>query len=60
MTVKEKMLKTVSDLPDDASFEDAMERLLFLSKIEKGRQQADDGQTVPHMAVRERMTKWLK
>ncbi len=60
MTVKEKMLRTVSDLPDNASVEEAMERLLFLGKIEKGRQQADAGQTVPHMAVRERMAKWLK
>jgi predicted transcriptional regulator len=60
MTVKEKMLRTVNNLPDDASIEDAMERLLFLSKIEKGREQADAGQTVPHMAVRERMVKWLK
>jgi len=60
MTVKEKMLRTVNDLPDNASVEDAMERLLFLGKIEKGRQQADDGQTVSHMAVQERMAKWLK
>jgi len=60
MTVKERMLQTVNALPDDASIEDAMERLFFLGKIEKGRQQADAGQTIPHMMVRERMAKWLK
>lgn len=60
MTVKERMLQTVNALPDNASIEDAMERLFFLGKIEKGRQQADAGQTIPHMMVRERMAEWLK
>jgi hypothetical protein len=60
MTVKEKMLRTVNDLPEDASIEDAMEGLLFLSKIEKGLTQADASQTIPHMAVKEKMGKWLK
>ena len=50
----------VQDLPDDASIEDAMERLFFLSKIEKGIQQADAGQTILHAQVREKMAKWLK
>ncbi len=60
MTVKDKVLRTVSDLPDNASIEDAMERIFFLGKIEKGLQQADTGQTLPHAAVKERMAKWLK
>ena len=60
MTTKEKMLQTVQELPDDASIEDAMERLLFLAKIEKGIQQADAGKTVAHAQVKERMAKWLK
>ena len=60
MTIKEKMLQAVQELPDDASVEDAMERLLVLAKIERGIAQADHGGTVPHQAVRDRMAKWLK
>ena len=60
MTIKEKMIKAVQALPDDASVEDAMERLLFLAKIEKGLQQADAGKTVSHDQVKEKMAKWLK
>ena len=60
MTMKEKVLDAVQALPDDASIEDAMERLFFLSKIEKGLQQADAGQTISHSQVKERMAKWLK
>jgi predicted transcriptional regulator len=34
--------------------------LLFLAKIDRGLQQADAGQTIPHAQVREKMAKWLK
>lgn len=60
MTTKDKMIQAVQNLPDDASIEDAMERLLFMVKIERGLQQADAGQTIPHAQVKERMSKWLK
>jgi len=60
MTIRERVLQAVRDLPDDASIEDAMERLLFLAKIERGLKQADAGQTIPHSQVKERMAKWLK
>lgn len=60
MKVKDKVVHAVQGLPEDASIEDAMERLFFLSKIEKGIQQADSGQTFSHVEVRERMAKWLK
>lgn len=60
MTIKEKVVQAVQDLPNDASYEDVMERLLFLAKIERGIQQADSGHTIPHVQVQERMAKWLK
>ena len=60
MTSKEKVLKVVQSLPDDAPVEDAMERLLFFAKIEKGLEQADAGKTISHDQVREKMAKWLK
>jgi predicted transcriptional regulator len=60
MTTKEKLVHAVEDLPEDATIEDAMERLLFMAKIERGIRQADAGQTIPHAEVRERMAKWLK
>ena len=60
MTTKEKMLQMVQALPANASVEDAMERLLLLAKVERGLQQADAGELIPHEKVKERMTKWLK
>jgi hypothetical protein len=60
MTAKQKVMKVVRDLPANASIEDAMEKLLFLAKIEKGLQQADSRQTLSHAKAKEKMSKWLK
>ena len=60
MTTKQKVIRAVQSLPADASFEDAMERLLFLAKVEKGLKQADSGQTIPHEKIKQKMKRWLK
>lgn len=54
------MVEAVSTLPADAQIEDAMEKLLFLAKIEKGLEQANDGQTIPHDEVKQRVSRWLE
>lgn len=53
--VKERVLDAVRDLPDDATVEDAMERLYFLAKVEEGERQADAGQTVSHEDAKRRV-----
>jgi predicted transcriptional regulator len=60
MTTKQKVLNAVRSLPADATVEDAMERILFLAKVERGIEQADAGKTLTHDKVRRRMAKWLK
>ena len=52
---KKKILKVVEQLPDDATIEDAIERLYFLAKIEKGIREADAGLTVPHDEAKKRL-----
>jgi predicted transcriptional regulator len=60
MTMKEKAIQAVQALPEDASIEDAMERLFLLAKVERGIRQADAGDLIPHEKVKERMAKWLR
>jgi predicted transcriptional regulator len=60
MTTKEKVIQAVQSLPEDASIEDAMERLFLLAKVERGIQQVDAGRLIPHDQVKERMAKWLR
>ncbi len=60
MTTRERILHAVGDLPEDATYEDAMECLLLLAKIERGLQDADAGKTVSHEEAQSRMAKRLK
>jgi len=52
---KQRVLDAVRDLPEDATVEDAMERLYFLAKVEEGEREADAGQTVTHEEARRRI-----
>ncbi|MEM1041885.1 MAG: hypothetical protein AAGI91_04580 [Bacteroidota bacterium] len=52
---KGQIVKVVVDLPEDATVEDAIERLLLLSKIEQGLEQARRGETIPHDEVKRRI-----
>ncbi len=56
-SVKQRVLEAVQRLPEDATFDDAIERIVFLAKIEQGLEQADAGQTVPHEDARKRLSK---
>jgi hypothetical protein len=44
---KAKILRAVEDLPEDATIEDAIERLVFLHKVEVGLKQVQEGKTMP-------------
>ena len=57
---KQTILKTLQSLPEDATIEEAMERLYLLLKVKTGCDQADSGQTVSHAEAETRMQKWLK
>lgn len=57
---KQQILKAIEDLPDDASVEDALDRIYLLYKIERGLGQADRGDLVSQEEARQRMAKWLK
>ena len=53
---KKKILRAVEQLPDDATIEDAIERLYFFAKIEKGIREADAGLTVSHDEAKQRLS----
>ena len=52
---KERILKAVEELPDDVTLDEAIEKLCFLAKVERGLQQAKAGKTVSHDEVKERL-----
>ena len=56
-SAKEKVIEAVRALPDDATFDDAIERIVFLAKIERGIEQADAGQLTSHQDAKDRLLK---
>jgi predicted transcriptional regulator len=53
-TTKERILEALRALPPDATVEDAIERLVFMAKVEEGLAQLDAGQGIPHEEVKRR------
>jgi predicted transcriptional regulator len=53
-SAKQRVLEAVQGLPEDATVEDAIERLYFLAKVERGLEDARSGRTVSHEEVRRR------
>jgi predicted transcriptional regulator len=52
---REQILDALQDLPNDATFDDAIERLVFLAKIDAGLAQLDQGKGIPHEEVKRRL-----
>jgi predicted transcriptional regulator len=52
--VKQDIVRAVQDLPEDATVEDAIERLYFLAKIERGLEQSESGNTRSHDEIKSR------
>jgi hypothetical protein len=52
--MKDKIVESVQSLPEDATVEDAMERLLFLAKLERGLRESDSEGTISHDEIKKR------
>jgi predicted transcriptional regulator len=59
MTTKEIALKTIQQLPEDASWEDVQERISFVAAIRKGLAELDEGKGIPHDKMKEEFSEWL-
>src|SRR5687768_12996373 len=57
---KKEILKALDALPEDATIEDAMERLYLLHKIERGLKQIEEGKTLTQEEVKAQLAKWWR
>jgi predicted transcriptional regulator len=56
---KHKVIETLDQLPEEFNLEDLVEKLLFIEKVEKGIQDADQGRTMTlHEAKNKLEEKW--
>ena len=59
MTTKEIAIHTIEELPEDATWDDVLERINFVVGVRKGLRELDDGKGIPHDRVREEFAQWL-
>jgi len=59
MTVKETAIRTIQQLPQDATWEDIQERINFVVGVRKGLRELDEGEGIAHEKVREEFAEWL-
>jgi hypothetical protein len=55
VTEKQRALEAVQRLPEDATVEDAIERLCFIAKVQKGIRELDAGQGISHEDAKRRI-----
>jgi len=59
MTEKEMVLQTVRELPDDSSIDEIADRIEFLAAVQKGFDQLDRGEGIPHEEIKKQLASWL-
>ena len=52
---RDRIIDALRELPADSDVDDAIERLVFLAKIEAGLVQLDRGEGIPHDEVKRRL-----
>ncbi len=57
---REKVMGQLREMPESFSFDELMERLFFLYKIETAMEQSKNNQVTPHEEVKKRFKKWLQ
>ena len=59
MSQKEIVLDVINQLPDEVSLEQIAEKIEFLAAIQKGMDQLDRGQGIPHEKVKRQLAAGL-
>ncbi len=59
MTEKEIVLETIRALPDNSSIDEIVERIEFLAAVQKGLDQLDRGEGIPHEEIKKQLAAWL-
>ncbi|MFP4166964.1 MAG: hypothetical protein ACLFUF_07355 [Opitutales bacterium] len=60
MSVKEMARKTVEDLPEDADWEEVIERITLNSAICRGLVELDAGKGIPVETIESELKEWVK
>jgi predicted transcriptional regulator len=59
MTEKEIVLETIRELPDNCWMEEIADRIEIIAAVQKGVDQLDRGQGIPHEEIKKQLASWL-
>ena len=59
MSTKELAIRSLQELPEDATWEDVQERINFIAGVRRGLRELEEGKGIPHDRVREEFAEWL-
>ncbi len=59
MTTKEIAIRSIKELPENATWEDIQERINFVAGVRKGLRELDEGKGIDHERVRAEFKEWL-
>ena len=60
MLVKKQVMKTLKEMPDEFSMDEAIDKLIVLNKIEKARNEIKAGKGISTREAEKKLQKWLK
>lgn len=55
-SARQRALEALDTLPENATLDDAIERLCFIAKVEEGLHQSDAGELIPHEEVKKQFS----
>ena len=59
MTIKEIAIKSIEELPEDATWEDIKERINFMAGARQGLRELVQGKGISHEKITEAFREWL-
>lgn len=57
---RDKIVESIQAMPDDASTDDIIERIIFIKKIEDGLKDVEEGRVFSHDEVKTKYQQWLR
>ena len=60
MLTKDKLNKTINNLPDSFTIDELIDQLIFIEKVEEGLQQSKEAKVVSNEDVKSMIDKWSK
>lgn len=59
-SVKEEVVKMITNLPANADYDEIMAEIYFKQKADKSLKQIKEGKLITHKEAKKRLAKWIK